>query len=143
MLHNSSCSTTERLTNALEYGVPQDRDRILLFGVKTELLNGSNLEDFSWSKYIKYYLAEVKGKSWAKTSPFVENSVTECPSDIPQELTVQYWFNKNKVEEHPNSKFYCVPRAGISKMKTVDDGDDSKKLYKQLHMEIFIYCCLW
>lgn len=133
MLHDSGYSTTERLTNALEYGVPQDRDRILLFGVKTDLLNGGNLEDFPWAKYIKYDLTEIKGKSWVKTSPFIENSITECPSDIPQELTVQYWFDKNKVEEHPNSKFYFVPRAGIAKMRVVDEGDDSRKSYKRLH----------
>ena len=29
-IHHAGYSTTERLTNALEYGVPQDRERVLL-----------------------------------------------------------------------------------------------------------------
>lgn len=37
-LRQANYCTTERLTNALEYGAPQDRDRILLFGIRTPLL---------------------------------------------------------------------------------------------------------
>ena len=61
----ASYCLTERLTNALEFGVPQDRDRILLFGVKKGILknspqNGYELIDFPWEKHIKYQLDEVK-----------------------------------------------------------------------------------
>ena len=34
LLHSAGYTTTERLTNALEYGVPQDRDRILLLAFR-------------------------------------------------------------------------------------------------------------
>lgn len=57
----------------------------------------------------------------------------ECPTDIPRELTVQYWFEKNDVENHPNGKECFVPRSGITKMLSVAEGDDSKKSYKRLH----------
>lgn len=44
-LHNAGYCTTERLTNALEFGVPQDRDRILLIGIKMDLLSKKVLVD--------------------------------------------------------------------------------------------------
>ena len=54
---------TDRLTNCIEYGAPQDRDRILLFGVlseKTSTENNQSLEnDFNWEKEIKFERNEV------------------------------------------------------------------------------------
>ena len=59
--------------------------------------------------------------------------MTECPDGIPKELTVQYWFEKNDVEHHPNSDDYFTPRGGIARITSVDEGDVSKKSYKRLH----------
>ncbi len=136
-IHHAGYSTTERLTNALEYGAPQDRDRILLFGVKKELVNkhrkGNTLLDFNWQKYQKYNLAEIQSYIWPDKNEFHADIKTECPNDIPKELTVEYWFKKNDVEHHPNTKDYFTPRAGLSKMKEIEEGDDSKKSYKRLH----------
>ncbi len=122
---------TDRLTNSLEFGAPQDRDRILLFGVHKKL--EISLDRFVWHKYIKYSLSEVKRVKWSKKDPFKCGSITDCPDDVPKELTVQYWFDKNDVEHHPNNCDCFVPRNGIEKMKTVDEGDDSKKSYKRIH----------
>lgn len=126
---------TDRLCNSLEFGAPQDRDRILLFGVSRKLLKekGLSLDTFSWDKYRKYDLETVKKLPWVETSPFVSNSVTKCPDGIPEELTVQYWFEKNDVEHHPNSNDFFTPRAGLIRMQTIREGDDSKKSYKRLH----------
>lgn len=138
MLHNAGYGTTERLTNALEFGVPQDRDRILLFGIKKQYLNqehldGNNITDFPWEKYIIYNLNEVKSMPWPSQEPFQEDSKTVCPQGLPKELTVQYWFEKNDVENHPNASAYFKPRAGLIRMQTVLEGDDKKKSYKRLH----------
>lgn len=128
---------TERLTNALEFGVPQDRDRILLFGVNNIFLASSSLkspiEEFDWKKYAKYDLNEIKNIKWPTTSPFVKDSKIECPADVPIELTVQYWFEKNDVNNHLNSADCFVPRGGLAKMQTIAEGDDSKKSYKRIH----------
>lgn len=122
---------TDRLTNSIEFGAPQDRDRILLFGVHKNIR--SDISDFPWDKYIKYPLEKVKSMPWPKTESFVSGSITQCPENIPEELTVQYWFNKNDVENHPNSNDCFVPRGGLAKMQSVDEGDDSKKSYKRIH----------
>lgn len=136
MLSEAGYYMTDRLTNALEFGAPQDRDRILLFGVNGRMFPGccgNPLADFPWAKYMLYSLAEVKKTKWPDTEPFSENSSSVCPHNIPAELTVQYWFERNDVENHPNGHDCFVPRSGITKMLSVDEGDDSKKSYKRLH----------
>lgn len=132
MLFQSGYDMTDRLTNAIEFGAPQDRDRILLFGVRRKLFPDS-LSAFPWEKYIVNPLADIRTVPWPKTAAFVENSVTPCPENVPKELTVQYWFEKNAVENHPNTRDCFAPRAGIVKMRSIDEGDDSKKSYKRLH----------
>lgn len=124
-------SMTERLTNSLEFGAPQDRDRILLFGVHKKV--GKNAKLFQWEKHMKHTLATVKGLAWPSAEPFESGSTKPCPADIPKGLTVQYWFDKNDVEHHPNGGDHFVPRNGIVKMQTVAEGDDSKKSYKRIH----------
>ncbi len=133
ILHDGGYCTTDRLTNALEFGVPQDRDRILLFGLNKRLLGNCSLDAFPWERYIKYDLKKIKSLSWLHTTPFSEDSTLDCPDGIPKELTVQYWFEKNGVNSHPNSNAFFVPRAGKAKMISVDEGDDSRKSYKRLH----------
>mgnify|MGYP000647598723 CR=1 FL=1 len=134
-LSNAGYYMTDRLTNALEFGAPQDRERILLFGINRHITrnNKNPLVNFSWTKYSKYSVDEVKKLPWPTTNTFIENSITVCPSNIPKELTVQYWFSKNDVENHANGKDSFVPRAGAQRMATIDEGDDSRKSYKRLH----------
>lgn len=136
MLAEGGYCMTDRLTNAIEFGAPQDRDRILLFGVNKGLFPcccENPLADFPWTRHVTNPLPKVKQVRWPTTEPFRENSVTECPAGVPRDLTVQYWFSKNDVEHHPNSGDCFVPRAGIAKMLAVPEGDDSKKSYKRLH----------
>ena len=136
-LQNAGYSTSERLCNALEFGVPQDRERILLVGVKNEILyenvaSAGEITDFPWIKYMVYNAREIKGWSWSDTNNFGEDA--DLPLDetmLP--LTVQYWFEKNGVDNHPNSKAHFIPRGGIEKMRTVSEGDVSRKSYKRLH----------
>lgn len=136
-LHNAGYSTTERLTNALEYGAPQDRDRILLLGIKKGILGthrkGNTITDFPWGKYQIYALDEIRKIQWPLTTPYEENSVRQCPPNIPQEVTVEFWFKKNDVKHHPNAIDYFKPRSGLKRMMEIDEGDVSKKSYKRLH----------
>ncbi|QIR40624.1 DNA cytosine methyltransferase [Tolypothrix sp. PCC 7910] len=134
---------TEKLINAIEYGVPQDRERIILIGFHHSLLNDLgikiNINDklaesiFNWEKYILYPQNKVFAYPWHKREPFKENSILPCPYGIPQELTVEHWFIKNNVLYHPNAEHYFQPRSGIIKFASIDEGDDSKKSFKRLH----------
>jgi len=132
-LKKSGYLLTDRLTNALEYGVPQDRDRILLFGVRKELVASKSISDLDWMKYHKYTIEDIKNTNWPGCDKFIKDSKTECPKDVPKKLTVQYWFDKNDVDNHPNKNDFFKPQQGLAKMKIIEEGDDSRKSYKRLH----------
>jgi len=140
-VHDSGYIATERLINAIEYGTPQDRERIIFIGFNKDFLYQlgykiivRNFElDFPWKSEIKYDREELMTKPWPVTNEFKENSILECPDSIPEELTVEYWFRKNDVYNHPNANDYFQPKKGLAKMLTIDEGDVSKKSYKRLH----------
>lgn len=136
-LQQSGYSTAERLCNALEFAVPQDRERVLFFGVKTKLLANApvlsgELSDFPWRHFASYNANSVKNKPWCTTNDFGCDMLPSLDDDM-ERLTVQYWFDKNDVEKHPNAHAHFVPRAGIEKMRSVPEGDVSRKSYKRLH----------
>lgn len=119
----------DRLINSLEYAVPQDRFRIILFGIKKELSGGP--VNLPWEKFMLFPNEKALQYEWPEKTPF--GSSLNLPKNVPAELTVQYWFDKNCVNSHPNQKHHFIPRAGLAKFKVIDEGDTSKKSYKRLH----------
>lgn len=139
-LYENGYIFTDRLTNCIEFGVPQDRDRIIMFGIQEKIISTfdkSSLDkDFAWEKYKRYNASEVFNKViWPSTELYKEEYYRHMPEHINgfHKLTVQYWFEKNNVEQHPNSIHYFKPRAGLKKFQVIAEGDDSKKSYKRLH----------
>lgn len=130
----------DKLVNSLEYGVPQERERVILFGIHKELCNKTPNEirelfstQFNWGNNMHYSATEIKAMNWPKQSPFQENVDTQCPEGVIKELTIEYWFKKNEVYTHPNANDYFLPRQGKEKMATICEGDVSKKSFKRLH----------
>ncbi|MEG4809431.1 DNA cytosine methyltransferase [Microcoleus sp. F8-D3] len=143
-LADSGYVFAERLINAIEYGVPQDRDRIILIGLRKNLVKnlGISLDEksqmlaeslFPWQGQILYPKSEIFSHPWPDRTAFADDGFLPCPDGIPQDLTVEFWFQKNDVLNHPNAKDYFQPKAGIKRFASVDEGDDSKKSFKRLH----------
>jgi DNA (cytosine-5)-methyltransferase 1 len=143
-LHHAGYILTERLINAIEYGVPQARDRIILVGFRQTLLEDLQIKGiyerstipeflFPWKGHILYFRDQVFSYPWSTTDPFVEDSLRKCPSGVPEELTAEFWFRKNDVSRHPNSEHYFQPRQGLQRFLSVAEGDDSRKSFKRLH----------
>ncbi len=130
---------TEQLINAIEFGVPQDRDRIILIGLHKSLIKRLKIKDartelkgFDWDSH-KIFSKNVLEAQWPIVSPYLENGTLQFPGGVPIELTVQYWWDKNDVEHHSNANMYFQPKAGLVRFQTIDEGDDKKKCYKRLH----------
>lgn len=131
---------TDRLTNCIEYGAPQDRDRILMFGVKkkhlNKKLNGEGITPlFNWDAQISVNRKVVMDRTrWPDMNDFVVDNDVCYSKEIDKELvplTVQHWFDKNDVLNHPNSKHHFQPKS--DKFTFIKEGDDSKKSFKRLH----------
>lgn len=131
---------TESLINAIEFGAPQDRERIILIGFKKEILKskgisskGGLITNFDWNKNKLFDFKEISKLSWPQATEYCENSINAKPLNIIEELTVEYWFKKNDVENHINGHKYFIPRQGLERFKEILEGDDKKKSYKRLH----------
>jgi Site-specific DNA methylase len=131
---------TDRLSNSIEVGCPQDRERILLFGIKKSKVKRSQkdklTQNFNWNAYLKYDGSAVLKKSlWPTTTPYTLDSEFPIPNYIEdlKELTIEHWFRKNDVYNHPNAKHQFKPKSGLPKMQRIAEGHVSGKSFKRLH----------
>jgi DNA (cytosine-5)-methyltransferase 1 len=139
-VQDSGYITSERLVNSIEYSVPQDRDRIILLGFHMSLFgkdlhSGKNVSEIilPWDSSRKYIKNEILNIGWPKAEHFQVDSERRKPDEVIEELTVEHWFRKNDVCNHPNALHFFKPRAGLKRFNSVEEGDDSKKSYKRLH----------
>lgn len=120
----------DSIENALEYGVPQYRDRLFLIGFSTKVF-GKKLK-CNIGAHKKYHIDRIMAMPWPTLSPFVADSKLDCPDGIIKDLTVEFWFNKNNVEFHPNSKDIFSIKA-YNKYEKISEGATAGKSFKRLH----------
>ncbi|TVM33675.1 DNA cytosine methyltransferase [Oceanidesulfovibrio marinus] len=127
----------DKLINSIEFGAPQDRDRIFMIGIRRDIagdnFNAENGQFVNWDRNKVYPSRSAFEYPWPQTDDFVEGSTTEIPKGLPRELTVQHWFEQNNVVEHFNQRHHFMPRNGLSRFMSVPEGDDRKKSFKRLH----------
>ena len=128
----------DKLVNSLEYGVPQERERVILFGIKYTLLNQNKEEakkilkkEFNWGTVEKYSLENIYQKSWPNETAFCVDSNLAEPTNIIKELTVEYWFQRNDEYNHFNANDYFTPHS--YRFNSINEGDVSRKSFKRLH----------
>lgn len=139
LVEDKGYATADRLVNAIEYGVPQDRERIIMIGLAPEIAEqngfapGQRISElqFPWELGRKFDRTILKSAPWPPAAPF--GTMGDMPQNLPRELTVDYWFERNAVTTHPNSQHVFKPRAGLERFLSVDEGDDSRKSFKRLH----------
>lgn len=129
----------DKLVNALDYGVPQERERIVLFGIKYELVDSDRkvavcklMENFSWGEDDRFCEAKRNLCNWPETNEFGTDSLLEQPTGILTDITIEHWFRKNQVYLHYNAGDYFRPHS-VDRFNTILEGDVSRKSFKRLH----------
>lgn len=129
-LYRSGYSLFDSLENALEYGVPQYRDRLILIGLRRNRFGKKS--KFKIGGHRQYSMENINNIEWPTMTPFAENCVLAEPEGIIKELTIEYWFKRNNVQNHPNSNDIFKVKS-TKKFTTIPEGDSSGKSFKRLH----------
>lgn len=135
-LRGSGYAVDHRILNALELGVPQDRERLFIVGIKKSIAQrGAERKlaeaEGGWFPWpVVDAFTGVKSLPWPTTTPFGEKPTK--PQEIPLELTVYpALFGKGDPEKLPNGGEFFNPYS--SRFNTIPEGDVARKSFKRLH----------
>lgn len=131
-LKNAGYRVSSRLCNALEFGVPQFRERVFIVGFRSDL--GLDIHNFNWYEGIKYNLQDILVADFPKVSPLMlYDTSLECPTHLSKykELMIYYWFLKNDVENHINQKL--LSKSSHSKIYETLEGQTVTQSNRRLH----------
>lgn len=126
--------TSLRILNALDYGAPQDRERLFFVGFNRQWLrrHGRNPDDqvlFRWPIDERYRGAKHRF-DWP--SRVLSGETAKRPTGIPEVLFVATHIDDVGVGSRvPNSEEFFRPKS--SKFTQIREGDDSRKSFKRLH----------
>ena len=114
--------------NAIEYGVPQSRERIFVVGfLKEKLID--NYKKFHWP--LPAYPDALKKFNWPYVNDFGKNDIKKT-DDIPIELCVISCLKKDN-EQTPNIDEYFKFKNSKSKRLAIKEGDTKRHSFKRLH----------
>lgn len=130
-----------RIVNALWYGAPQFRERLIIVGIRRDLIPGFTHrrldEELKWEAFQRFKEAVIKNRTkWPSSQPYNPDTMLPRPKiDCGVEgLAVLDWWIKNDVAHHPNQINQTHPReSSRARYETVREGSTIGKSYHRLH----------
>ena len=122
--------------NALDFGVPQFRERVFFIGIRKdkldeEIVNKSLGEWFTFPVNKKYNGAATKYK-WATAVDF--GMKLTKPRDLPIELCVESCLVPfREMKNTPNAKEYFNLYVKETELKKIGEGETNRPSFKRLH----------
>lgn len=131
---------THDVVNALWYGVPQFRERLIVVGIRRDLLpdfthrrlrTEMRWADFQWLKAAVL----AQGQNWPHVQDYNPDPAMPRPKGVGiAALTVHDWWIKNDVQHHPNQVNQTMPRVETRhKFEEIREGNMVGKSYHRLH----------
>jgi len=126
--------------NALDYGVPQYRERVFIIGIRKDLLKSQFIKNPKEEIYNlifpipkSKYVNAKKTFDWPYQNKFGENP--QQPNSIPIELTVSdCLITKEDIDNRiSNIDEYFPLRKNVEEKKLVNEGDTARSSFKRLH----------
>ncbi len=123
--------------NALDFGVPQHRERVFFVGIRKDKIDEKHVELkitgrwFDWPEDKNYKNSETKYK-WPGTVPFGK-SLTK-PQNLPLELCVENCLVPyREINKTANANEYFNLYITEKKLLKIDEGETNRPSFKRLH----------
>jgi DNA (cytosine-5)-methyltransferase 1 len=130
-----------RILNSLEFGVPQDRPRIALVGIRNDLIiqleNAGFSKELGQTNSIFSFPAPIfnspKNKHWPKKWKFQSLEIEHEPESISEQYQQLCAFTAFQGLDNtvPNQEEYFLPKS--DKFSFIEEGDTNRKSFKRLH----------
>jgi len=119
--------------NALDFGVPQYRERVFIIGFKKKYFNNTTPDPnwFNWPNNSHYFNA-AKTYDWPKPNPFKQN--ISKPNKLPLELCVESCLVQDTdIPKIPNADEFFNIRTSLLKLSKIKEGETNRPSFKRLH----------
>lgn len=123
--------------NAINFGVPQSRERVFFIGIKKSSIRDDNMVKFTLPKWFRWpifkkYADSLKKYKWPQSSEFGMN--LQKPDDVPIELCVESCLvAEDQATVVPNALEVCQFKRDSSALLLIKEGETNRPSFKRLH----------